>query len=154
MYHEWPNSSFLVFDKNNFFYFHKMFFSSIECSKILSSDSRHFRNVAMLQCYIDFWSISIKKSQFWIFETTKSLVFQELENCYFHKNEKNEIFMFIRFIVKRIFDIFRTFVSFVITWLVTWSCWWRHNKVIKRFWIVSRDVLSVLKWGASVLNRA
>ena len=41
-----------------------------------------------------------------------------------------------------------------ITWFVTWSCWWRHNKVIKRSWIVSSDVPSVLKWGASVLNRA
>lgn len=87
---------------------------SIECSKILSSDSSHFRNVAILQCYYVTTRFLIKKLDFGFLKPKKHENWNviEIEKSIFSWKRKNGIFMFVRFVVKRNFDIFRTFVSF------------------------------------------
>ena len=90
------------------------FFCLIECSKILSSDSSHFRNVAILQCYYVTTRFLIKKFDFGFLKPKKHENWNviEIEKSIFSWKRKNGIFMFVRFVVKRNFDIFRTFVSF------------------------------------------
>ena len=110
-----------------------------------------YYNVTMLR--LDFWS---KNSilDFWNPKKTRKL------KC--SRYRKNDIFMKTKKMTSScLFDLSSNVILIFlehlchlnITWAVTWPCWWRHNKVIKRFWIVSSDVPSVLKWGASVLNR-
>ena len=107
----------------------------------------------MLLCYD---SIFDQKSQFWIFETQKTRKLKcsrYRKKWYFHENEKMASSCLFDLSSNVILIFLEHLCHLNITWSVTWPCWWRHNKVIKRFWIVSSDVPSVLKWGASVLNR-
>ena len=133
-----------------------MFFfcqSSVQksCHPILvTSEMLPYYNVTMLR--LDFWS-KISILDFWNPKNTKIEMFWISKKCYFHENEKMTSSCLFDLSSNVILIFLEHLCHLNITWFVTWPCWWRHNKVIKRFWIVSSDVPSVLKWGASVLNR-